>query len=722
MLAIGRLIEQKDHATLLRRVRPRARRSTPTARLAILGWGPLEEQTRALAHELGLADAVVLPGRVEPRDWLERADVFVHTSRWEGFGHRAARGDARRAARRRDARQRGPRDRRRRRDRAARRPPATRQRSPRACRRCSTTRRARRALGEARPARARTSEFSVGADDRAHRGRLRAGASHEGGLAPRARCAARRRARPRSHCSRSGSGVTTTRATPSCCRASSASTRACCACPTRASRAASASARFTATKPLLLPTALRQAATPLREPAHARLRPAAALAAAPRSMDADDPFFTPREVELLQRPERPGLRRHRRARRATLRGARRREAVGRDPAGRQPRGGYAPSCVRQPARSEGAGEVVVGWMAAHLLTRRRPRRRQPALQHRPSARALGARSTSACRTRDSGWSAAPSARVERARSPGATTSCCSAGCRASEALADGGELRRRAVRAHGATRGSAPRRSRELIGLGVPTVSYDYEVTANLRETGAGDPRRRRARRSSTRVVAPARPTTRARATLAAAARARRTRARLGRARAALRATRCSTRYLPALDVHVGGGRRRRRARRRSAARSSAARPNRQSAAAATTVQSAPSGTSSSSVSGIQRPREPDEHDRAASERRQRRGRAIARTRSRVVTSAAGAAIARHDAGERSDVGDERRERDTPDAPRRGEDERQHEVRDGRRRSRRSRRLAAARARSGTASARRSAGGSADTTARIDHHGVARRW
>ena len=26
----------------------------------------------------------------------------------------------------------------------------------------------------------------------------------------------------------------------------------------------------------------------------------------------------------------------------------------------------------------------------------------------------------------------------------------------------------------------------EFIGLGVPTVSYDYEVTANLRETGAG--------------------------------------------------------------------------------------------------------------------------------------------------------------------------------------------------------------------------------------------
>ncbi len=27
-----------------------------------------------------------LPGRVEPAAWLARADVFAHTSRWEGFG------------------------------------------------------------------------------------------------------------------------------------------------------------------------------------------------------------------------------------------------------------------------------------------------------------------------------------------------------------------------------------------------------------------------------------------------------------------------------------------------------------------------------------------------------------------------------------------------------------------------------------------------------------
>jgi glycosyltransferase involved in cell wall biosynthesis len=85
VLAIGRLIEQKDHATLLRAF-ARVHDRVPSARLAILGWGVLERQTRDLVQKLGLADVVVLPGRVEPRGWLQRADVFAHSSRWEGFG------------------------------------------------------------------------------------------------------------------------------------------------------------------------------------------------------------------------------------------------------------------------------------------------------------------------------------------------------------------------------------------------------------------------------------------------------------------------------------------------------------------------------------------------------------------------------------------------------------------------------------------------------------
>jgi glycosyltransferase involved in cell wall biosynthesis len=85
LLAVGRLIEQKDHATLLRAFAEIVA-ARPDARLAILGWGPLERQTRELARQLRLDDSVLFLGRVEPRDWLLRADVFVHTSRWEGFG------------------------------------------------------------------------------------------------------------------------------------------------------------------------------------------------------------------------------------------------------------------------------------------------------------------------------------------------------------------------------------------------------------------------------------------------------------------------------------------------------------------------------------------------------------------------------------------------------------------------------------------------------------
>jgi glycosyltransferase involved in cell wall biosynthesis len=85
VLAIGRLIEQKDHATLLDAF-ARVHRRHPDAKLAILGWGPLEAQTKAHVRKLGLDGVVFVLGRVEPRDWLTRADVFAHTSRWEGFG------------------------------------------------------------------------------------------------------------------------------------------------------------------------------------------------------------------------------------------------------------------------------------------------------------------------------------------------------------------------------------------------------------------------------------------------------------------------------------------------------------------------------------------------------------------------------------------------------------------------------------------------------------
>ncbi|MGZ8686992.1 MAG: glycosyltransferase family 4 protein [Gaiellaceae bacterium] len=85
ILAIGRLTQQKDHPTLLRAF-ALARTRHPAAVLAILGVGPLEAQTCALVSSLGLEGSVLLPGRLEIRDWLERADMFAHTSLWEGFG------------------------------------------------------------------------------------------------------------------------------------------------------------------------------------------------------------------------------------------------------------------------------------------------------------------------------------------------------------------------------------------------------------------------------------------------------------------------------------------------------------------------------------------------------------------------------------------------------------------------------------------------------------
>jgi glycosyltransferase involved in cell wall biosynthesis len=85
VVSVARLIEQKDHATLLRAF-ARVHAQRRDAHLALLGWGRLEERIRAQVRELRLDDVVHVLGRVEPRDWLARADVLAHTPRWEGFG------------------------------------------------------------------------------------------------------------------------------------------------------------------------------------------------------------------------------------------------------------------------------------------------------------------------------------------------------------------------------------------------------------------------------------------------------------------------------------------------------------------------------------------------------------------------------------------------------------------------------------------------------------
>ncbi len=83
---MGTLKPQKDHATLLR-----AFALLPEeldASLAVLGDGPLRGELSDLAQALGIHDRVRFLGFVpDPIPWFRTADVFVLSSRWEGFAN-----------------------------------------------------------------------------------------------------------------------------------------------------------------------------------------------------------------------------------------------------------------------------------------------------------------------------------------------------------------------------------------------------------------------------------------------------------------------------------------------------------------------------------------------------------------------------------------------------------------------------------------------------------
>jgi glycosyltransferase involved in cell wall biosynthesis len=85
ILAVGRLVRQKGFDLLLEafaRVAP----TVPDWELRIVGEGPEGESLRGLARRSGIESRVTFPGRVHPiDDELARADVFVLSSRFEGF-------------------------------------------------------------------------------------------------------------------------------------------------------------------------------------------------------------------------------------------------------------------------------------------------------------------------------------------------------------------------------------------------------------------------------------------------------------------------------------------------------------------------------------------------------------------------------------------------------------------------------------------------------------
>jgi glycosyltransferase involved in cell wall biosynthesis len=88
LLSISNLEERKGHAYVLRALR-QLRDSGYALRYTIVGGGPLEASLKALAAELGIADAVEFAGprpHGEVWDYLGQCDIFVLPSWEEAFG------------------------------------------------------------------------------------------------------------------------------------------------------------------------------------------------------------------------------------------------------------------------------------------------------------------------------------------------------------------------------------------------------------------------------------------------------------------------------------------------------------------------------------------------------------------------------------------------------------------------------------------------------------
>ena len=84
VIAVGRLTHQKGFDILIKAFA----QIKHSAKLVILGEGPDRGRLIDLAEEEEIVDRLIMPGFVpDPAAWLAHADVFVLSSRWEGFGH-----------------------------------------------------------------------------------------------------------------------------------------------------------------------------------------------------------------------------------------------------------------------------------------------------------------------------------------------------------------------------------------------------------------------------------------------------------------------------------------------------------------------------------------------------------------------------------------------------------------------------------------------------------
>ncbi len=87
IIAVGRLAEQKGFDLLLNAFAKIAD-DFPDWTLRIRGEGDLKERLETLRDDLGLQGRAVFPGLTEkPGQWVEEGELFVLSSRYEGFGN-----------------------------------------------------------------------------------------------------------------------------------------------------------------------------------------------------------------------------------------------------------------------------------------------------------------------------------------------------------------------------------------------------------------------------------------------------------------------------------------------------------------------------------------------------------------------------------------------------------------------------------------------------------
>ncbi len=86
VIGVGNMKPQKDFETLIRAVHQVNKKED--LYLVVLGKGDLKHELESLAKNLGINGCVSFPGFVDnPYAYMARADLFVLSSAWEGFGN-----------------------------------------------------------------------------------------------------------------------------------------------------------------------------------------------------------------------------------------------------------------------------------------------------------------------------------------------------------------------------------------------------------------------------------------------------------------------------------------------------------------------------------------------------------------------------------------------------------------------------------------------------------